>query len=68
VKSIHHSNEYEIVFEDRKDFLVKWGPTTKDTVNVGPEAQEWFRYMPDGEKVAIKKADSAIANGAQKHD
>jgi len=56
VKSIHHSNEYEIVFADRKDFLVRWGPTEKDTVAPGPEAQEWFRFMPDGSR---KKLDPA---------
>jgi NADH-quinone oxidoreductase subunit I len=54
-KSIHHSNEYEVVFEGRKDFLVKWGPSTKDTVGAGPEAQEWFRFMPDGRKEQISK-------------
>lgn len=54
VKSVHHSNEYEVVFEDRKDAIVKWGPTDKDTVNEGPKAQEWFRFMPTGEKVKVE--------------
>jgi len=54
IKSIHHSNEYELVFQGRQEFLVKWGPTTEDTVNRGPEAQEWFRYMPDGRKAPVK--------------
>jgi NADH-quinone oxidoreductase chain I len=54
IKSIHHSNEYEVVFEDRKDFLVRWKPTQEDTVTPGPKAQEWFRYMPDGRKMQIK--------------
>ncbi len=53
VKSVHHSNEYEVVFEGRKDALVRWGPTTKDTVAEGPKAQEWFRFMPDGSKSAV---------------
>ena len=61
VKAIHHSNEYEMVFENRKDFLVKWGPTTKDTVNMGSEAQEWFRFMPDGAKVPVAKVEPAPA-------
>lgn len=58
VKSIHHSNEYEVVFDNRKDFLIKWGPDTKDTVNMGPAAQEWFRHMPDGRKQEIQKAST----------
>ncbi len=59
VKSIHHSNEYEVVFEDRKDVIVRWGPTLKDTVAQGPQAQEWFRFMPDGGKVKLDPAPSA---------
>lgn len=55
VKSVHHSNEYEVVFEGRKDFLVKWGPTTADTVDAGAKAQEWWRYMPDGRREQIAK-------------
>jgi formate hydrogenlyase subunit 6/NADH:ubiquinone oxidoreductase subunit I len=55
IKSVHHSNEYEVVFDSRKDFIVRWGPSTKDTVGVGPEAQEWFRFMPDGRKHALQK-------------
>jgi NADH-quinone oxidoreductase chain I len=52
IKSVHHSNEYELVFEDRKDFVVRWGPTQEDTLG-GPEKQEWFRFMPDGKKHAL---------------
>lgn len=54
VKSVHHSNEYEVVFEGRKDALVRWGAATKDTVNGGPQAQEWYRFMPDGKKEVLK--------------
>ncbi len=53
VKSIHHSNEFEILFDDRKDFLVKWGPTTEDTVTPGPKAQPWVRFMPEGRKTTV---------------
>lgn len=56
VKSVHHSNEYELVFDGRKDSLVKWGPETKDTLAGGAAAQEWFRFMPDGRKEEILKA------------
>ncbi|MCG3203552.1 MAG: NAD(P)H-quinone oxidoreductase subunit I [Elusimicrobia bacterium] len=59
VKSIHHSNEYEVVFEGRKDFLVKWGPTTQDTVEAGPKAQEWYRFMPDGRREKISTPEVA---------
>jgi NADH-quinone oxidoreductase chain I len=55
VKSIHHSQEYEVVFDSRKDFLVRWGPTTADTVTGGAKAQEWYRYMPDGRRERIEK-------------
>ena len=54
VKSIHHSNEYEVTFGSRKDFLVKWGPTDQDTVEGGAQAQEWWRYMPDGRREKVK--------------
>jgi formate hydrogenlyase subunit 6/NADH:ubiquinone oxidoreductase subunit I len=54
VKSIHHSNEYEVVFDNRGSALVKWGPTDQDTVAKGPEAQEWYRFMPDGAKTKIE--------------
>ena len=60
VKSIHHSNEYEVVFDNRKDFLVKWGPTEKDTVGAGAAAQEWFRFMPNGKKEQIAKAGDSV--------
>jgi len=64
-KSIHHSNEYEVTFESRKDFLVRWGPTTADTLHAGPEAQQWYRFMPDGKKHKAEPASSApAANGA----
>lgn len=53
IKSIHHSNEYEVVFDNRKEVIVRWGPTTADTVQRGPEAQEWYRYMPGGRKVKV---------------
>ena len=65
VKSVHHSNEYEVVFDGRKDFIVRWGPTTQDTVAEGPRAQEWFRYMPDGRKETIAKPASEAAEGGQ---
>lgn len=54
IKSIHHSNEYELTFEGRNEFLVKWGPTTDDTVNAGSKAQQWYRFMPDGRKEVVK--------------
>jgi NADH-quinone oxidoreductase subunit I len=54
VKSVHHSNEYEVTFDDRGKSLVKWGPTDKDTVSAGPQAQEWYRFMPTGEKVKVE--------------
>ncbi len=56
VKSVHHSNEYEVTFDNRKDFLVKWGPNMNDTVEGGAQAQEWFRYMPDGRREKIEKS------------
>ena len=57
VKSVHHSNEYEVVFGNRTQSLVKWGPSQKDTVEEGPKAQEWFRYMPDGRKHFVTHVD-----------
>jgi len=66
VKSIHHSNEYEVVFEGRKDFLVKWGPTLKDTVAEGAQAQEWYRFMPDGRKAAIPAPEKATSSEESK--
>lgn len=59
VKSVHHSNEYEVVFENRKDALVRWGASTKDTVNEGPKAQEWYRFMPNGQKFPIKAVEKS---------
>ena len=59
VKSVHHSQEYEMVFDDRKDFIVRWGPTTADTVTGGSKAQEWYRYMPDGRRELIEKSAAA---------
>lgn len=55
VKSIHHSNEYEVTFDSRKDFLVKWGPTQEDTVEAGARGQKWWRYMPDGRREQVEK-------------
>ncbi len=65
VKSVHHSNEYEVVFEDRKDAIVRWNPSTKDTVSKGPEAQEWYRFMPTGEKVKVDPLPEATKEAAQ---
>ena len=59
VKSVHHSNEYEVTFDNRKDFIVRWGPTTADTVDGGPRAQAWYRYMPDGRREEITAPDDA---------
>ena len=55
IKSIHHSLEYEIVFDDRRDFIVKWGPSADDTVTGGAKAQAWYRFMPEGRKERVKK-------------
>lgn len=55
IKSIHHSNEYELVFDNRKDFIVRWGPAAGDTLAEGSKAQEWYRFMPDGKKERIEK-------------
>ena len=48
LKSIHHSNEYEVVFGARGESLVRWGPSAEDTVTGGTQAQIWARFMPDG--------------------
>jgi len=53
VKAVHHSSEYEIVFGARGDALVRWDPTTADTVAQGAKAQEWSRFMPDGRNMKI---------------
>lgn len=66
VKSIHHSNEYEVVFDNRKDFLVKWGPTTQDTIGTGVEAQEWYRFMPDGKKHSLPQIPQTESPEASK--
>ena len=58
VKSIHHSNEYEVVFDNRKDFLIQWKASKEDSVTPGVKAQEWYRYMPGGEKESIAPAET----------
>ncbi|MCB4756135.1 MAG: NADH-quinone oxidoreductase subunit I [Elusimicrobia bacterium] len=54
IKSIHHTQEYEVVFDSRRDFLVMWQPTTEDTVTPGAKAQAWYRYTPEGRKEAAR--------------
>jgi len=56
-KSVRHSNEYEITFDNRKDTIVRWNPSKDDTFNAGPEKQAWFRYMPDGSKQHVSTFD-----------
>jgi NADH-quinone oxidoreductase chain I len=53
IKSIHHSNEFEVLFDNRSEVLVRWGPTSEDTVQGGAKVQQWYRYMPDGRKEKV---------------
>ncbi len=52
IKSIHHTNEYEMVFDTRDDFIVRWTPTTQDTVSPGPKAQAWFPLSRQGREAS----------------
>lgn len=54
VKSIHHTNEFEVVFDGREDFVVRWGPTQKDTVTGGARAMEWYTCTLEFRKEMMK--------------
>jgi len=63
IKSIHHTIEYEMVFEKREDFLVRWGPSTADTVTGGAKSQDWYPFTAAGRKEAnqTKKPGKEVA-------
>ena len=54
-KSIHHSNEYEMTFDGREDFIVRWAPGGPNTKDGKPQSQAWYRYMTDGRKELQKR-------------
>ncbi len=61
IKSIHHTNEYEMVFEKRDDFIVKWGPSTEDTVTGGAAKQSWFPFTREAREDLKKKGKTPVA-------
>lgn len=54
-KSVHHTLEYELSFNDREDFVVKWVAGTDVPHTDSGEEQVWRKFMPEFEKTANKK-------------
>ncbi|MCB4757704.1 MAG: NADH-quinone oxidoreductase subunit I [Elusimicrobia bacterium] len=55
IKSIHHTNEFEMVFDGREDFIVRWGPTSQDTVKDEPKSQEWYKFVMDSRVEGMRR-------------
>jgi NAD(P)H-quinone oxidoreductase subunit I len=47
VKSVHHTQEYELSFTDRKDFVVEWRPEVPQPAASEP-GQVWSRFLKNG--------------------
>ncbi len=49
-KSIHHTSEYELTFNSRKDFVVEWTPKDPQPSGAAP-GQVWTRFLSRGQKI-----------------
>lgn len=59
-KSVHHTKEYELTFNDRSDFVQEWKPAVPQPAASEP-GQIWSKHLTLGQKLGPNPATNASA-------